>query len=640
MSLGVVVVGALLVAGFGVLVVLRPQVSLLTLVVLDVSNVNGVVAEQIGTSPYRPQLALAVLVLAVMFFRRQLRWRWSPVHLGLMVLVAGFCFSFVHAADPGTSTALLGERVRDVFYCLVVFTLTLSTGSVRSVVRGSVLVLAALAGLTAVHEFVLGNAGDLFGLSQVPLVREGGASTARHAGTSSDVNFWARLLILFTPLSMSLLAAARTGWSRFVWAGWTVALFLGVYLTQSRGGFIALFIAVVCWLALAGGRFRRSIAAIPLLLLVLVPLSGIGSRLMTLVSATGESGGEDLSVLTRKRLQLDAWHMFLDQPLFGHGIGSYGALFTQYDRTANTYLPVDIVVAAHNFYLEQASDGGVVLLLAWLVFAGTVVFAALRARRLTLVSRDHATLRLLAVGVLGGVVGWAIASVFLHLSDFRALLLMAAIAAVLDLDARRLAVPVQPVAVVRRRPALVPAVAVAVVVGAVGVSVGLLTAPTVYTSSTTLAVEASSDAVDGGSAYQVDVLSRGTIVPTFAQLLDRSVTASDVVTDGADADRVGVSIAESPLGGSVVVTTQAPSQVLATRAGERAVALSKKTVADLAAGYQLTGTPQDASRSTQPGLSLAVAAVPAVLAGLVVWWWRRRTTRAGGVEVERVLVDA
>lgn len=640
MSIGIVLVGAVLVAGFGVLVILRPQVSLVTLVVLDVSNINGVIAEQLGTSPYRPQLALAVLVLAVMVFRRQLRWRWSPVHLGLMVLIAGFCLSFVNAADPATSTALLGERVRDVFYCLVVFVLTLSTGSVRSVVRGSVLVLAALAGLTAVHEFVLGNVGDLFGLSQVPLVREGGASTARHAGTSSDVNFWARLLILFTPLSMSLLVAARGRWSRFVWGGCTIALFLGVYLTQSRGGFIALFIAVVCWLAFAGGRFRRSIAAIPLLLLVLVPLSGIGSRLMTLVSATEESGGEDFSVLTRKRLQLDAWHMFVDRPLFGHGIGSYGTLFTQYDRTANTYLPVDIVVAAHNFYLEQAADGGVVLLLAWLVFAGTVIFTALRARRLTLVSRDHATLRLLAVGVLGGVVGWAIASVFLHLSDFRALLLMAVVAAVLDLDARSLAVPVQPAPVVHRRPVLLPAVAVTAVVGAVAVTAAMLTAPTVYTSSTTLAVEASTSAVDGGSAYQVDVLSRGTIVPTLAQVLDRSVTPADVVASTTDADRVSIAIAESALGGSVVVTVQAPSEALATRAGERAVALSIATVADVASGYELTGTPVNASGSTRPGLlRTATAAVPAVLAGLFVWW-RRRRPRRDPVVLEQVPVGS
>ena len=188
------------------------------------------------------------------------------------------------------------------------------------------------------------------------------------------MNFWARQLILFTPLGMSLLAASRSWRSRSVWAGCTLSLLLGVYLTQSRGGFIALFVAIICWLAIAGGRYRKAIVYLPLALIVIVPLSGIGSRLRTLTSSSAASA--DPSVFTRKRLQLDAWHMFLDQPVFGHGIGSYRALFPSYDRISNVYQPIDIVVAAHNFYLEQAADGGVVLMLAWMIFAGTVLFAA------------------------------------------------------------------------------------------------------------------------------------------------------------------------------------------------------------------------------------------------------------------------
>ena len=50
------VVGAgLLLAAFVVLAIRFPRVSLLTLVALDVSNINGVIAEQVGISPYKPQ---------------------------------------------------------------------------------------------------------------------------------------------------------------------------------------------------------------------------------------------------------------------------------------------------------------------------------------------------------------------------------------------------------------------------------------------------------------------------------------------------------------------------------------------------------------------------------------------------------
>ena len=59
-------VGAgLLLAAFVVLAIRFPRVSLLTLVALDVSNINGVIAEQVGISPYKPQLALAVVAVLV-----------------------------------------------------------------------------------------------------------------------------------------------------------------------------------------------------------------------------------------------------------------------------------------------------------------------------------------------------------------------------------------------------------------------------------------------------------------------------------------------------------------------------------------------------------------------------------------------
>jgi O-antigen ligase len=629
-STTVLVLAGVALAGFVVVALLRPRVSLLTLVALDVSNLNTVIAEHVGTSPYRPQLALAVLVVILLACRRRLRFAWSPVLLGLLVLTGAWCLSFVHAADPVTSLALLGERVRDLFYAVVVLALVLSTRATAAVTRVAVLVLSALAGLTVVHEFVLHNVGDLYGLSRVPLVQEGGASTARHAGTSSDVNFWARLLILFVPPAFSLLAVARRRTLQVLWAGCVLSLLLGIYLTQSRGGFIAVTLAVLCWLALAGGWWRRSILAIPVALLVLVPLSGIGSRLLTLAtSATGTTSGADLSVLTRKRLQLDALRMFLDSPVFGHGIGSYGSIFTRYDRLSGTYLPVDIVVAAHNFYLEQAADGGVVLLLGWGVLAGTVVLAALRARQITLASPSGAGTRYLASGVVAGVLGWAVASVFLHLSDFRALLLVAVIAAALDVEARRLAVPAPvPRARVGTRPELVLAAATtAVLVTAAGATALTLLAPPRYEVTATLAVVPATSVVDGSAAYQADVISRGTIVPTLTQVLRRTVTAREIAGPGLAADRIAVDVTQSPLGGSVLVQVTAPTAAEASTGAELAVTSSRTTVTRLRSSYELAGTIGGATAVRRLSPLGALALVPGLLVGALVLLRRRRSDR-------------
>jgi len=587
MTAALAVGGLLALLGLLVLALVKPETTLLVLVALDISNINQVIADHVGISPYRPLLALALVALFVLVRRRRFRLRWSPVTLGLLILYAGFCLSLVNAADPVASQSLLLSRGRDLLYYLVVLALVLSLDKLWAVAAVSVLVLSGLAGLTGVHEFLLGNKGDLFGLSSVPLVQEGSAFTQRHAGTSSDVNFWSRLLILLTPLSLSLWAAGRGRWPRLLWLGCAVSLLLGVYLTQSRGGFIALFVAVVVWLLLAGGRYRTSVLFIPLALVVLVPLTGIGSRLQTLTAvASSSTATADQSVVTRERLQIDALRMFADSPLTGHGIGSYGSLFPRYDRLANYYQPVDIVVAAHNFYLEQAADGGVFLLLAWAIFLGTLVLAALRTRARALRSGDD-TARFLAVGIVAGIVGWAIASVFLHLSDFRALLVVAVLAAALDL--RSSGVP--PVVTTTDRPAPISARLLACVLAGAGAIafVGVLsTSDTTYVSQTTLGVETRRTA-DPSTAYQLDVASRGQIVPTLAAVVDKSLSGAGPGRSGTGDTSVVVGVAQSRLGGAVLVTVTAASDADARRAAAAAVELGRARVAALQDDYVLKG---------------------------------------------------
>lgn len=625
--------GGIVLTACVVLAVLYPRLSLLTLVALDVSNINGVIADHIGVSPYKPQLALAAFILLVMARRKMFRISFSPVLLGLLILFAGFCLSFVAAADPITAQDMLIADGRDILYFVVVFALILSTDQVKSVPAVAVLVLAAIAGLTVLHEFVLHNSGDLFGLSRVPLVQEGGALTPRHAGTSSDVNFWARLLILFTPMSLSLFAMSKAWLDRVLWAGCTVALLVGIYLTQSRGGFIALFVGVLVWALLAGGRYRKSLFYVPLALLVLVPLTGIGSRLATLIAITSDpTGTADPSVITRKRLQVDAWQMFLDRPVTGHGIGSYGVLFPSYDRVADYYQPVDIVVAAHNFYLEQAADGGIVLLLAWALFFGSVLFSALRS---LLVARRQGndTHRFLAIGVIGGIAGWLVASVFLHLSDFRALLLLAAMVAALDVQTRQRTQPAAPPDLSRVRlptgRAWVLSFVAISVLSACGLVTVWATSEQTYSNSATLAVTPSSTELDPSTAYQLDVVSRGLIVPTLATVLDASISVADLERQAAvsyPGAGAAISVTQSRLGGAIVVTVTASQEQAASDLGGAAVTLSKTQVSALQPGYQLTGTMAGPETVSAGGewLILTLEVTFVLTAGLAALAGRRR----------------
>ncbi|MCJ8505910.1 O-antigen ligase family protein [Kocuria flava] len=622
--------------GATVLAVLHPRIILLLLVALDVSYVNAVIAGHVGISPYLPQLFLALVALGVMARRGSFRFAWSPVLVGLLVVYAGFFVSFRAAIDPYNSEILLWARVRDLVFFFVVYALLLSTGKVASVLRAAVLVLAGLAALTVFHEFVLDNAGNLGGLSQVPLTEENGASTPRHAGTHTDVNFWARLLILFTPLSLSMSALSRRTAPRVLWGISTVSLLMGVYLTQSRGGFIALFVALVVWAVLSGSRHRRALLWTSLVLLPVVPLTGVGDRLESLVQFGTESRAlADGSLVTRERLQLIAWRMFLDAPATGHGIGSYGSLFATYDRTSDFYNRVSLGAAAHNFFLEQAADGGVVLLLCWAVFLGTVFFALLRTLISARESGDEPS-RYLATGIIAGLVGWLVASVFLHLSDYRALLMLAAVAAVLDLGTRRRLEPAppQPSSSPPRHERLMPRTLLKVsALGAAAAGMLLATAGDRYTSSTTLAVLPTSTEIDWADAYALDVVSRGMIVPTLASVLDESVStaALEATTDTRPGStRAEVDIQQSRLGGAVVVTVVADDERTAAELGDAAVHLARSEVAALDSGYRLADAPSTPveRHTTFSWVVAPLTVVAALSAGWVAQRLRRRARSA------------
>ncbi len=635
-----------LVAGIGiialagvVLALVQPRVALLLLIGADVTNLNEVIADQVGVSPYRLELALALLAALVLAGRGQFRLRWSPVLLGVAVLYAGFAASLIGADAPAVSTALFAERSRDLLFLLVVLVLVLSTSSARQVAMVSVLGLAALAGLTAVHEFVLHNQGDLFGLSRVPLQRQDGAFTARHAGTSSDVNFWARSLILFTPLAMSLWAIAGTRlapgrWlggrlERWLWLGCVASLTLGIYLTQSRGGFIALACAVAVWMLLAGRVYRRALLVVGAAAAIAVPLSGIGSRLATLVAGSGTA---DASVAERRRLQADALRMFLDDPVNGHGIGSYPSIFAQFDRLSDYSNGVDIVVAAHNLYLEQAADGGVLLLVAWGVFGGTVWFCLARARMLARAAGDAET-GFLALGILAGLTGWLVASVFLHLSDFRSVLVAAALAAALDLQARGLPIRTGGAGRPSRTPPTRRVQAVVAVVGALSLAglVAVAAAPGRWQVTTTMPVFPTAPEASGAAAYQLDVISRGLIVPTLVAALDEGLdpeavtTAAGVSPDGP----VTVEVTQSRLGGALLVSVTAPDRQSAAQLAEAAAQLAEQAVTRLDPHYAVS-TAGSATRSVPSPLRWL--ALP--LAGLLAWsgatwayWIRRQRAR-------------
>src|SRR5207244_1650600 len=156
----------------------------------------------------------------------------------------------------------------------------------------------------------------------------------RHAGPLGDPNEWARVLALFAPLTLAVWASERAGWRRSVWLVAFIVIAVAIYLTQSRGGFLALALSVAIFFVLARKQHRRLALGAPVLVVAwLVVAPGGGERLGTLreASEAAEQGGDE-SLVGRFVMGLVALAVFADHPAIGVGTGNFDLVSPDYQR--------------------------------------------------------------------------------------------------------------------------------------------------------------------------------------------------------------------------------------------------------------------------------------------------------------------
>jgi O-antigen ligase len=613
----------------------RPRVAVAVLVLFDIANLNGVIDRLVGVSLFWPLFAVGLTSIVVLARRGELRGTWSPVlTLGLLVLaVSGLAFSVNPIRDGQWSVML--DRVASFAFFGIVYVLLVSTRAWRLVAWTVVAGLGAVCLLTLFHAVVLHGQGDLFGFSRVTVTYTGGAAVKRHGGTSADVNFWGRALLLWTPLALSAFAMTR-GRRRWLWLGTFGCLVAGIYLTQSRGAFLAIVPACICWFALAGRRYLRVLAYAPVALLVILPVTGAWSRLATISSIESTTGGADQSLVDRARQQRAGLEMFFDSPVLGQGTGAYKAQFSTFDRYSDEYQAIPNPAGAHNFFIEQLAEGGILGFTAWVLLLGSAVFVSARTM---IVCRGRGEVKdgLFAVGIVAGLAGWMVASLFLHLSDLRALLAIVAIAAALDADVRHRRPVSRPAEPARAtggpaRLALAAIVAASVIAAMVGASAMLRPAGTTWEASVVTPVATRPGPIDPTASWANDLITRGQLASTFVAYLERrDLVGQAGASAGVDPGDTEVVLTLPKSEGSVGIVVRGTDQDAVTALTPAVLARAGAEIDELGTPF-LLDTPARATvdrvaPNSLVGPGLAVAGGLGLLAALV-WWARRYRARS------------
>jgi O-antigen ligase len=262
----------------------------------------------------------------------------------------------------------------------------------------------------------------------------------RPAGPVGDPNRYAQILLVLVPLGLFRLKSER-GWLRWLAAGLTALIVVGVLLTFSRGAGIALALIFPTAGVLMKLKFKQmALVGVLLLTMVSVAAPDFVARMATLggsatlISSQGEETSDTADHSTRSRLtkNLAALHMFFDHPLLGVGPGNFGAYSNQYAEPVG--VSVDIVGSkAHNLVLGLVAETGMLGLLTFCGAVGATLLSVWRVRRQALAGSEMLGL---ANGLLLALAAYGFSGIFLHLSYQRYFWFLMALAGTLSIIVR------------------------------------------------------------------------------------------------------------------------------------------------------------------------------------------------------------
>lgn len=265
--------------------------------------------------------------------------------------------------------------------------------------------------------FVLGaavSAGDAI-LTPPPAAAYSGVT--RVGGTFGDPNYLAAVLVTGFALSVALNRFQSLRFLSKLAAGGCAGLCLvGIVLSVSRGGLIALAVMLITALCIAG-RWRMKLAAIALVAAI-VPVGYFGyfAPASTRDRLTHSDGGSGRTTIWKV-----GWREVSAYPLRGVGAGNFSDAGVRYisrpgaiTHTATAYQAyfIDTPTVAHNTYLEVWAEEGLPGLLMLLALVAASL-ACTRRAWLLFRRAGQEDYELLSYALFAGVLGFMVASFFL-----------------------------------------------------------------------------------------------------------------------------------------------------------------------------------------------------------------------------------
>ena len=206
-------------------------------------------------------------------------------------------------------------------------------------------------------------------------------------------DFAAWILIFLLPGIASLFMADLRAQTKLLYGFFTAPLFYLLMLTKARAAWLGFFAGLIFLLFF---RLKKAVLSFMLILFMIYFAFNIQIAKYTLQLG---------SVSDRYTMWRNSWAIFKEHPVVGNGINTF---FEKYKNVRNDEFKNKRGSYAHNCFLQQAADTGVVGLLGFLYFL-FVFFRSTITRTLGLKNEYY---RVFNLGLAAGILGFLIHSFF------------------------------------------------------------------------------------------------------------------------------------------------------------------------------------------------------------------------------------
>ncbi len=189
-------------------------------------------------------------------------------------------------------------------------------------------------------------------------------------------NHFAGFAELVIPVSLVPLVLGKVRRERWILVSLFAVVPIGaLFLSASRGGIVSFAVelgVLVLWLLLRRTAGKHLLSGGAVLLLAFLMVSWLGVQ--QLVARFSSLQSLEVTAGKRASMRKDTWHIFLDHPWMGTGLGTLQTVFPAYE----TLYDGKIVNHSHNDYLEGLAETGIAGGLCCLWFLGILLFDSLR----------------------------------------------------------------------------------------------------------------------------------------------------------------------------------------------------------------------------------------------------------------------